>query len=157
MLKLVRTKPAAKSRPKTKSRTPAARRAARAKKKSAEWLDSPEGSLWPDMSMAEWWDSPEGSLWLDMSCELEDVVLKDVGLDARRRKFLWPDAGPLDLDQSARRIHQQYPDFPEDKTKDFLIYWIQQCYEPKGYSESQIDELERLTEQWAEDVIPGEK
>jgi hypothetical protein len=106
--------------------------------------------------MAEWWDSPEGSLWLDMLSELEEPVLKDVGLDAQQRKFLWPDAGPLDLDQSARRINQQYPDFPKDKIKEFLIYWIQHGYEPKGYSESQMDELERLTEQWAEEVNPGE-
>ena len=82
--------------------------------------------------------------------------MKDVGLDARQRKFLWPDASRLDLDQSARHINQQYPDFPEDKIKEFLVYWIQHGYEPEGYSESQMDELERLTEQWAEDLNPGE-
>ena len=64
--------------------------------------------------MSEWVDSPEGQLWLDMSDTLE-VPLKHVGLDVRQRKFLWPDAKRLDLDQSVRRINQQYPDFPEDK------------------------------------------
>jgi hypothetical protein len=74
-----------------------------------------------------------------------------VGLDVRQRKFLWPDAKRLDLDQSVRRINQQYPDFPDDKIEEFLIYWIQELYVPEGYSESQMDELERLTEQWTKD------
>lgn len=156
MFKRARTKSAAKDRPKTNSRTPAASRA----KKSWDMEDMEVTPPWCDETffdeMAEWWDSPEGSLWLDMLSELEEPVLKDVGLDAQQRKFLWPDAGPLDLDQSARRINQQYPDFPKDKIKEFLIYWIQHGYEPKGYSESQMDELERLTEQWAEGVNPGE-
>ena len=85
-----------------------------------------------------------------MSDTLE-ALLKDVGLDARERKFLWPDAGQLDLEQSVRRINQQYPGFPDDKIEEFLIYWIQELYLPEGYSESQMDELERLTEQWAKD------
>jgi hypothetical protein len=29
--------------------------------------------------------------------------------------------GRLDLDQSVRRINQRYPDFPEQKIKEFLI------------------------------------
>ena len=107
-----------------------------------------------EMSFWSWWDSPEGERWFEISDTLE-VLLENVCLDARERKFLWPDVGPLDLDQSAQRINQQYPDFPEDKIKEFLIHWIQALYVPEGYSEAQMDELERLTEQWAEDVNPG--
>ncbi|HWN49556.1 MAG TPA: hypothetical protein VNO18_06955 [Xanthobacteraceae bacterium] len=120
------------------------------------WLED-QGAmpLWvPDETfceeMSEWFDSPEGELWTDMSDTLE-VLLKDVRLDAGRRRFLWPEAKRLNLKQSAKRIHQQYPNFPEDKIEEFLIYWIQALYVPEGYSESQMDELERLTEQWAED------
>jgi hypothetical protein len=100
--------------------------------------------------VGEWLDSPEGELWTDMSDTLE-VLLKDVGLDAGRRRFLWPDTKRLNLKQSARHIHQLYPNFPEDKIEEFLIHWIQELYVPEGYSESQMDELERLTEKWAED------
>jgi hypothetical protein len=71
------------------------------------------------MAFWSWPESPEGELWSEMSDTLE-VLLKDVGLDARERKFLWPD-GRLDLDQSVRRI-KQYPDFPEQKIKEFLIH-----------------------------------
>jgi hypothetical protein len=124
----------------------------------AEWeaalLRIPEETLREEIAFWSWPDSPEGELWFEMSDTLE-VLLKDVGLDAKERKFLWPD-GRFDLDQSVRRINQQYPDFPEQKTKEFLIHWIQALYVPKGYSESQMNKFERLTAQWAEDVNPGE-
>jgi hypothetical protein len=124
----------------------------------AEWeaalLRIPEEILREEIAFWSWPESPEGELWSEMSDTLE-VLLKDVGLDARERKFLWPD-GRLDLDQSVRRINQQCPDFPEQKIKEFLIHWIQALYVPEGYSESQMNKFERLTAQWAEAVNPGE-
>jgi hypothetical protein len=124
----------------------------------AEWeaalLRIPEETLREEIAFWSWPDSPEGELWFEISDTLE-VLLKVVGLDAKERKFLWPD-GRLDLDQSVRRINQQYPDFPEQKIKEFLIHWIQALYVPEGYSESQMNKFERLTAQWAEDVNPGE-
>jgi hypothetical protein len=124
----------------------------------AEWeaalLRIPEETLREEIAFWSWPDSPEGELWFEMSDTLE-VLLKDVGLDAKERKFLWPD-GRFDLDQSVRRINQQYPDFPEQKIKEFLIHWIQALYVPEGYSESQMNKFERLTARWAEDVNPGE-
>ena len=124
----------------------------------AEWeaalLRIPEEILREEIAFWSWPDSPEGELWFEMSDTLE-VLLKDVGLDAGERKFFWPDAGRLDLDQSVRRINQQHPEFPKDKIKEFLIHWIQALYVPEGYSESQMSKLERLTAQWAEDVNPG--
>ncbi|HEY2527928.1 MAG TPA: hypothetical protein VGJ20_08275 [Xanthobacteraceae bacterium] len=125
----------------------------------AEWeaalLRIPEETLREEIAFWSWPDSPEGELWFEMSDALE-VLLKDVGLDAKERKFLWPNAGRLDLDQSVRRISQQYQDLPKDKIKEFLIHWIQALYVPEGYSESQMNKFERLTAQWAEDVNPGE-
>jgi hypothetical protein len=161
MSKRTATKPAAKRRRKTKRSTSAASRPKKLNWDMRDMWDVEDMAVtpaWGDETffdeMAEWWDSPDGSMWLDMLCDLEEVALKDVGLDARQRKFLWPDVGPLDLDQSARRLNQQYPQFPEDKTKEFLVYWIQQGYVPQGYSESQMEEPERLTEEWAADADP---
>jgi hypothetical protein len=124
----------------------------------AEWeaalLQIPDEILREEIAFWSWPDSPEGALWDDMSATLE-VFLKDVVLDAKERKFLWPDTKRLDLDKSVRRINQKYPEFPEPNIKDFLIFWIRALYVPKGYSKSQMDELERLTERWVEDVNPG--
>jgi hypothetical protein len=124
----------------------------------AEWeaalLQIPDEILREEIAFWSWPDSPEGALWCDMSAKLE-VFLKDLVLDAKERKFLWPDAKRLDLDKSVRRIHQKYPEFPEPNIMDFLIFWIRALYVPKGYTKSQMDELERLTERWVEDVNPG--
>jgi hypothetical protein len=118
-------------------------------------LPIPEEFLREEMSFWSWPDSPEDDLWFEMSDTLE-VLLKDVGLDARERKLLWPNAGPLDLNKSIRHINQQYPDFPEDKITEFLIFWIEALYVPQGCSDCKMDELERLTERWVADLEKGE-
>jgi hypothetical protein len=80
-------------------------------------------------------------------------VLKDVQIDAKQRQFIWPDADRLDLEQSVQRILQQYPDFLCDKIEEFLINWIDMGYAPENYSQSQLDELDRLTERWVADYM----
>ena len=105
---------------------------------------------------SEWMDSPEGEQWTEISDTLEDL-LKDVQLDAKQRKFVWPDAQRLDLEQSIERIHKQYPNFPREKIDEFLIDWIEMGYEPENYSQAQLDELERLTEIWVADHVRRSK
>ena len=35
-----------------------------------------------------------------------------------------------------------------------MIFWIHALYGPEGYSASRMNELDRLAEQWVEDVDP---
>lgn len=145
----------------TATKAAAKRRRKRSHAVSNEWrtyealdvalLGVPEEFILEEMAIWSWSDTPHGDLWCDMSVTLEDV-LKDVGLDAKERKFVWPDAGRLDLDKSVRRINQQYPDFPEDQITEFLVFWIRSLYVPEGCSDSQMEELERLTERWVADL-----
>jgi hypothetical protein len=143
MSKRTATKPAAKGRSKKKGY--AIGKPCTEEDLEAALLPIPNEFLGEEMSFWSWGDSAEGELWFDMSDTLE-ALLKDVSLDAGERKFLWPEAGRLDLDQSVRRINQLYRDFPEQTIKGFLIHWMQALYVPEGYSESQMNELERLTE-----------
>jgi len=99
---------------------------------------------------SDWVDSPEGKLWTEIGDALEDL-LKDVQLDAKQRQFIWSDADRLDIEQSAQRIHKQYPDYPREKIEEFLIDWIEMNYAPENYSQAQLDELDRLTERWVAD------
>jgi hypothetical protein len=169
MPKRTTARSAAKGRPKTKSSH--ASRKPRKKQDKKQELDLDYIEIMPaphvqayfdellaseDDELAQQRAAFNASPWLDMLCKLGDGLLMDVGLDARQRKFLWPMLGPLDLDQSVRHINQQYPDFPEESIKEFLIYWIQNDYQPKGYSDAQMDQLERLTARWANDVYPGQ-
>ena len=97
-------------------------------------------------------DSPEDEQLIEVSDTLWDL-LEDVQLDARQRKFIWPDAERLDLEQSVQRILKQYSDFPRDQIEEFLIDWIDMGYAPEHYSQAQLDELDRLTERWVADHL----
>jgi len=68
-----------------------------------------------------WRHSPEGEQFAECSDTLCEVM-EDVQLDARKRQFIWPDGGRLDIVQSIARIHQRYPDMRRD--------WIEMDYAP---------------------------
>jgi hypothetical protein len=97
-----------------------------------------------------WRHSPEGEQFAELSDALCDLM-EDVQLDARQRKFIWPDGQRLDLDQSVQHIHKQYPDFRRDWIEEYLIDRIDMDYAPEHYSQAQLDELDRLTARWIAD------
>jgi hypothetical protein len=100
--------------------------------------------------LLEWRDTPEAEQIIEVSDALWDL-LEGVQLDAKQRKFIWPDAERLDLEQSVQRIQKQHPDFPGDQIEEFLINWIEMGYDPENYSRAQLTELDKLTERWASD------
>lgn len=94
-----------------------------------------------------WMDSPAG----EQSMEVMDTVfasLDDVEVDAKARQLIWPDGQRLSIDESVRRIHAEYPQFPPEQIEDRLISWLEMGYAPDDYSEPQLDQLDRLTERW---------
>lgn len=98
----------------------------------------------------DWMGSPEGQTSIHVSDTLWQLM-ENVQLDPRRRKLIWPDAKPLSLEQSVERIQKQYPDFPRERIESFLLSWLEN-YAPETYSQEQLDELDRLTELWLEDL-----
>jgi hypothetical protein len=84
-------------------------------------------------------------------------LMEEVQLDAKQRKFIWPDGRWLDLDQSVQHTQKQYPDFRRDWIEEYLIDWIDMDYAPEHYSQAQLDELDRLTAQWIADHMPRAK
>jgi hypothetical protein len=103
-----------------------------------------------------WRHSPEGEQFAGFSDALCDVM-ENVQLDARKRQFIWPDGERLDLDQSAARIHQHYPDFRRDWIEEYLIDWMEMDYAPEHYSTAQLDELDTLTARWTADILRHRK
>jgi hypothetical protein len=106
--------------------------------------------------LLEWRDSPEGKQSMAVSDALW-ILLEDVQLDAKQRKFIWPDAERLDLEHSVQRIQKQYPDFARDRIEEFLINWIEGGYAPENYDQAQLDELDRLAAQWVADHMRPSK
>jgi hypothetical protein len=98
----------------------------------------------------DWMDSPEGEL----SGVVSDAVcalLQEADVDAKRRKIIWADGKRLSIAQSVQRIHAAYPDFPPELIEEHLIGWLEMEFAPDNYSQQQLDELDRLTEQWIDD------
>jgi hypothetical protein len=55
--------------------------------------------------LVEWRDSPEGERSMEVFYTLSDLM-EDVRLDAKQRKFVWPDVERLDLQQSIEHIQK---------------------------------------------------
>lgn len=97
--------------------------------------------------LAEWMDSPEGQL----ADEARDTVwslLEAAQIDARGGMIIWPDAQPLDIPQTTRRIHEAHPHLGETLIEDKVIAWLEMGYAPENYSPKQMDELERQIDRW---------
>jgi len=100
----------------------------------------------------DWMGSPEGQLSIEASCTLSELMeKKNVQLDAQRRELLWPKGERLSLERSAERIQRDYPRFPRPRIESFLISWLEH-YAPDGSSQEQLDKLDRLVEQWLDDL-----
>lgn len=121
--------------------------------------EHPQDSIFADNpfldGLFEWMDSPEGQNSIAIRDALWDL-LEGVQLDAKKRKLIWPEAEPLDLEQSIRRVQKEYPDFPRDEIEEFLLDWID-SYAPENYSQAQLDELDSLTERWVADHLRKKK
>jgi hypothetical protein len=100
--------------------------------------------------LLEWRDSPEGERSMEVFDTLSDLI-EDVQVDAKQRKFVWPDGERLTLQQSIERTQKHYPDISDKEIEEHLLYWIESGYAPDHYSEAQLDELDRLSLQWVAD------
>ena len=98
----------------------------------------------------DWMGAPEGQMSIEVSDTLWEL-LQNVQLDPRRRELIWPDAKPLSLEHSAERIQEEHPHLPRERIESFPISWLEN-YAPDTYSQEQLDELDRLIEQWLEDL-----
>ena len=113
-----------------------------------------EGRVWENNpfidGLFEYMDSPRGQL----SDEVREVVwqlLEKVDVDATHRKLIWEDGRRLSIEEFVKRIHGDYPEYPVELIEARLISWLELEFAPETYSHEQLDELDRLTEQWVND------
>jgi hypothetical protein len=100
--------------------------------------------------LLQWMDSPEGQRYIEVSDVLR-ALMKDVQLDAKDRRFVWPGAKRLTFDQSVSRIRKQHRNFAVAVVRRFLISRIEH-YAPDDFSEEQLQELDRLANEWADEL-----
>lgn len=95
-------------------------------------------------------NSAEGELYREVSDTLWPL-LDEFHVDAKQRQIIWPDGKRLNLDESVQNIQTDYPEFPREAIESSLISWLDSGYSPESYSQEQLEELDRLTEDWIND------
>jgi hypothetical protein len=75
------------------------------------------------------------------------AALENADVDARQRKIVWDDGQRLSIEQSAERIHAEHPDVPRELIETHVVGRLE-TFAPESYSERQLEELDRLTEEW---------
>jgi hypothetical protein len=78
------------------------------------------------------------------------AALENADVDARQRKIVWDDGRRLSIEQSAERIHAEHPDTPQELIETQVVGWLE-SFAPEPYSERQLEELDRLAEEWLDD------
>lgn len=101
-------------------------------KELSEWMESPRGQLSDEVREATW------------------QKLEKVDVDATHQKLIWEDGKRLSIDESVKRIYDDYPDFPLELIETHLIAWLEMDFVPESYSREQLDELDQLTEEWVD-------
>ena len=74
-------------------------------------------------------------------------ALETASVDPLERKILWADGARLSIEDTARRIHAQ-SGMPLASIQSHVVGWLEMTYEPEGLDEHQMEEFERLIDQW---------
>jgi hypothetical protein len=118
---------------------------AKKKRETSALEDDPFGE-----GLLDWMNSPAGQ----ESEEVREVVwplLERADVDAKRRKILWEDGQRLTVEQSAKRIKAAHPDLAFDVIRDKVISWLELGFSPEDRSQEELDELDRLLDEWLEE------
>jgi hypothetical protein len=97
--------------------------------------------------LLSWMGSPDGQSAIE-SIDILWPILEKSDVDAKSRKIIWPDGQRLSILESVQRIHAAHPEFTPDLIEERLIGWLEGGFAPSTYSEEQLDELDRHTEDW---------
>ena len=79
-------------------------------------------------------------------------LLETLHVDAKKRQLIWPDGQRLNFDGSVQNILADYPQFPSQLIEFRLISWMEMDYVPENYSPKQLDQFDRLTERWVDEL-----
>lgn len=79
------------------------------------------------------------------------ALLESVQLDAKQRAFVWPDARRLSFEQSVQHIHECHRELAVARIERAVISFIEN-YAPQGASDDELDELDRLADEWVDEL-----
>lgn len=71
-----------------------------------------------------------------------------VQIDAAHGMIIWLTAKLLDIQQTVRRIHEDYPHLAETLIEDKVIAWLEMEYALENHSPKQMNQRKRQIERW---------
>lgn len=74
-------------------------------------------------------------------------AIEEASVEARERRIVWPDGARLSIEDTVHRIHAE-SGAPIDLIQSHVVGWLEMMYEPNGLNEQQMEEFERLIEEW---------
>jgi hypothetical protein len=86
--------------------------------------------------LGQWLDSPEGEL-AEEAREVVWSLLDTAQIDVEHGTITWPEAKPLDIQQSVRRLHEDHLHLTEALIEDKVIAWLETEYAPDNDSSEQ--------------------
>jgi hypothetical protein len=95
----------------------------------------------------DWTYSP-AELEFGATREVVWLLLEGADVDAKRRQIIWPDGKKLTIAQSVQRIHTAHPDLSADVIEAKVISWLELAFSPDDRPQKEVDELDRLLDEW---------
>ncbi len=84
----------------------------------------------------------------DMDQAIENIV----DLDPVARSLTWADGRKLNFEDSVERIHAEFLTYPKQMIHEHLRNWLEQGELPEGLSEDELERLDLLVSQWADEI-----
>ena len=99
----------------------------------------------------------ESESWFSSLVAVEEEVGGIVNLDPAKRKLIWEDGNELSFDESVQRIHARHASHSQDLIHEHLRGWLEQGELPEGLSEQELERLDSLVSEWAEQIPARDK
>lgn len=97
-------------------------------------------------------EEEESDGWYASLIDTEKEIQSIVNLDPTRRKLKWTDGSELSFDESVERIHTRHPSHSKNLIHQQLRGWLEQGELPEGLSEEELEKLDSLVSEWAEEI-----
>ncbi len=97
-------------------------------------------------------EDEESESWYASLIDTEKEIQSIVNLDPVRRNLKWVDGSELSFDESVERICIRHPAHSKNLIHQQLRGWLEQGELPEGLSEEELEKLDSLVSEWAEEI-----
>lgn len=94
----------------------------------------------------------ESDSWFRSSAAVDEEISRIVNLDPEKRTLIWKDGSELSFNESVDRIQARHASQPKHLIHAHLRGWLEQGELPEGLSQEELERLDSLVFDWAEQI-----